>query len=109
MNDPDSLSNDSHKPHQIPIAGSDVPSYACVVYISEQSGKVSARVANLVKSDESPIVSSGASEREVLADIVKQFKGIVANEIDAGNEPKWLEPAKEKEANEQKRFLPVHL
>lgn len=80
------------------------PAFGCVVYLRKTGGQFSARVANL-----EGIEAVGASQRDVLNKIVAEFKQTVAEAVKAGGEPEWVDPPLEKQADEQKLFLPVHL
>lgn len=90
----------------LPIGGGDapVPAFGCTVFVSRREGQFEGRVANLAE-----ITASAASQRELLAAIVKQFKAVVAKHVAEGEEPKWTDPPLEKRDDEQKLFLPVHL
>lgn len=81
-----------------------MPAFGCTVLISREAGGFQGRVANL-----KGVTASAASQRELLAAIVKQFKAVVAESLAAGGEPEWIDPPLEKEPGEQKLFLPVHL
>lgn len=88
----------------ITSADTPVPAFTCLVYISQDSGQVSARVANLAG-----IEASGSSERDVLGKIVPAFKKRVAELIRDDKEIPWIDPPEPVRDNEQKRIVPVHL
>ena len=75
-----------------------------MVYISKVDEKLQGRVANL-----DGITVVGESERDVLASVVQQFKSAVSEILASKEEIPWIDPPLPKDADEQKRFLPVHL
>lgn len=81
-----------------------VPAFTCLVYVSQDSGQVSARVANLAG-----IQASGSSERDVLGKIVPAFKRRVAELMSSGEEIPWINPPEPMRDGEQRRIVPVHL
>jgi hypothetical protein len=84
--------------------GADVPAFTCIVYVSRADGNVSARVANL-----DGIQATAASEREVLAKVIPEFKKRVSELHSGGTEIPWIDPPKSPLEGEQKRIVPVHL
>jgi hypothetical protein len=81
-----------------------VPAFGCIVYYSTDGGCVRGRVANL-----DGIEVTASSQRELLGQIVAQFKAVVAKSLAEGGEPEWVDPPAAKRDGEQKLFLPVHL
>jgi len=81
-----------------------VPVFSCHVILTKaDDGQLSGRVANL-----DGIVVKGASERDVLTAIVRQFKAAVQKYSTADEEIPWRDsPAPA--AGEFERFIPVHL
>ncbi len=89
----------------LPTVSANVPVFNCVVHVlRDASGNVSARVANLPN-----LVCTGATERDALARIVKEFKQYLKQLADTGTAIPWVDPPSPKEASEQTRFIPVHL
>ena len=89
----------------LPTVSANVPVFNCVVHVlRDATGNVSARVANLPN-----LVSTGGTERDTLAKIVKEFKQYLRQLADTGTAIPWVDPPSPKEANEQTRFIPVHL
>lgn len=83
----------------------EVPVFNCLVYVAPRAtGGVRARVANLAGLD-----CEAASEREALAKIVPAFKQRVAELTASGTDIPWIEPPLPVGADEQTRFIPVHL
>ena len=96
---------DGHSsPKSAAESGDSVPSFGCIVYLSTRSGVCHGRVANL-----EGIEASAADQRRLLGQIVARFKAVVAESLQNGDEPKWIDPPKEKREGESKVFLPVHL
>lgn len=84
---------------------SDQPAFGCVVYVRRtEAGRVVGRVANL-----SGLELEAASERDVLAGLVQAAKRVLAKHVELGEDIPWVDPPAEKQAGEQKRFLPLHL
>lgn len=84
---------------------SDRPTFGCVVYIRKiDKGRVSGRVANL-----DGLEIEAASERDVLAGLVKAAKRVLAQHLEQGEKIPWIDPPTDKQDGEQKRFLPLHL
>jgi len=81
-----------------------VPVFSCHVILTPAGdGQLSGRVANL-----DGIVVSGASERDVLKAIVREFKAVVQKYSETNREVPWLDAAAP-EVGEFERFIPVHL
>jgi hypothetical protein len=79
--------------------------FNCVVYVSPtDDGGVRARVANLAGLD-----CSAGSERDALAKIVAAFKQHVSKLIESETPIRWIDPPVDAKANEQVRYIPVHL
>jgi hypothetical protein len=84
---------------------SDQPAFGCIVYVRKtETGRVVGRVANL-----NGLELEAASERDVLAGLVQSAKGILAAHLENGEDIPWVDPPPEKQPDEQKRFLPLHL
>lgn len=81
-----------------------VPAFTCLVYISQEAGRVSGQVANL-----KGIEAAGGSEREVLSKIIPAFKAHVASLIESGESIPWVESPEPPTESQQKRIVPVHL
>ena len=102
-----SITMPEHSPpsKSLPTVSANVPVFNCVVHVlRDASGNVSARVANLPN-----LVCTGATERDALAKIVKEFKQYLKQLADTGTAIPWVDPPSPKEASEQSRFIPVHL
>ncbi|OYP34958.1 hypothetical protein [Rhodopirellula sp. MGV] len=80
------------------------PSMGCIVYIAKTETGVAGRVANLPG-----IVVTASNERDLMRQIVKQFKAEVAPIFARGEQPTWVDPLPQLAENERKVFLPVHL
>ncbi|MCC9600840.1 hypothetical protein LOC67_09705 [Stieleria sp. JC731] len=80
------------------------PSMPCVVYLASVEGQIQGRVVNLPG-----VTAKASSERDLMRQIVKQFKAQVAEIYAQGREPDWVDPLPEKQPGERKVFLPVHL
>ena len=81
-----------------------VPVFSCHVILTHVGdGQLSGRVANL-----DGIVVNGASERDVLKAIVREFKAVVQKYSETDTEVPWLDAAAP-ELGELERFIPVHL
>ena len=90
------ISGDS-KPH--------VPAFTCIVYVRKNDdATVSGRVANLAG-----IEVSGASERDVLGKLTREFKSRVFKMLEARQEIPWINPPQPPLENEQVRSIPTHL
>ncbi|WP_286178065.1 hypothetical protein [Stieleria mannarensis] len=81
-----------------------VPAFGCIVYFAREGDVFRGRVANLAG-----IEVTAASQRELLGQIVAQFKSAVSDCLGRGETPAWIDPPAEKQAGESKLFLPVHL
>lgn len=83
-----------------------VPVFSCHVILSvpDESGRRRARVSNLPN-----LTAIGASEREVLMAIVKQFKSTVQEWTASGQPIPWSETPDQPAPGELERFIPVHL
>ena len=101
---PDALAHLAGKKHGVPLGP--VPVFNCIVIVSPRGpdGKVRARVANLPE-----IAAEGSSEREVLQQVVAEFKRIVGARHAAGQEIPWQDPPLRPEPAEQQRLIAVHL
>ena len=100
------MSEDAKQP-KLDIAGdaaASVPTFACIVYVAKTADGMRARVANLPDLE-----FTGNTEREILGRIVPAFKQRVSEWLTAGEEIPWIEPPSPIAADEQKRFVPVHL
>ena len=83
----------------------DQPAFGCVVYVRRtETGRTVGRVANL-----NGLELEAASERDVLAGLVQAAKRVLAQHVELGEEIPWVDPPAEKQSDEQKRFLPLHL
>ncbi len=82
-----------------------VPTFACLVYLSkDESGGSIARVANL-----DGLEATGASPRDAMMRVCREFKERVRNAHAAGELIDWVDPPREPEPGEQVRSIPVHL
>ncbi len=82
-----------------------VPTFACLVYLSQdESGKSIARVANL-----GGLQATGASPRDAMMRVCREFKEIVRTAHAAGETIDWIDPPVEPAPGEQVRSIPVHL
>ncbi len=103
----------SKSPNSLGITGDakpSVPVYACLVYVCHQEdGTVSGRVANLAAGDSGSIQASGNSERDVLAQLTREFKSLVFTMHEENQEIPWVDPPQPPSENEQVRSIPVHL
>ena len=92
--------------HELPVESgtNPPPAFGCIVYFSAEGGVYCGRVANLVGISE-----TAASQRDLLAKIVKRFKAEVSKSLESGTEPPWIDPPLTKTDVEKKLFLPVHL
>lgn len=103
---PDSGGPDHRQASGLPIESGKpaVPAFGCIVYVSSAGGGVRGRVANL-----GGIQLQAADERQLLGQIVAQFKSEVARCLAEGQTPNWIDPPEAKRDDERKLFLPVHL
>jgi hypothetical protein len=82
-----------------------VPVFTCIVYVRKHDdATVSGRVANLAG-----IEASGASERDVLGKLAREFKSRVRKMLEARQEIPWINPPQPPLENEQLRSIPTHL
>ena len=81
-----------------------VPTFGCVVYVRRDKAGVTVRVANLAG-----IEATASDERAALGMIVPAFKERVAQLLQDKQEIPWIDPPVAAEADEVKRFIPVHL
>ena len=100
------MSNDSQpKGQRLPTAPASVPVFNCVVHLyRDDQGNFQGRVANLPE-----LVCTAATERDLLAKIVKEFKRVIREYSEKNAPIPWVDPPKAKEPNEQSRLIPVHL
>ena len=96
-------------PHEkLPVTGDAVPNvpvFSCIIYIRHNEDRtVSGRVANLAG-----LSSDGASERDVLSRLSREFKAQVMGLHQDGKEIPWIEPLLPVESDERVRSIPVHL
>lgn len=82
-----------------------VPVYDCHVILSPPDADrvIHARVSTLPE-----ITASGKSERDVLRNLVNQFKAAIVHYRESGGDIPWQPPAKP-QAGETQRWIPVHL
>jgi hypothetical protein len=100
------MSNDS-QPIRLPLptVPPSVPVFNCVVHVRrDEHGNVHGRVANLPD-----LVCTAATERDLLAKIVKEFKRVIRECSEKDSPIPWVDPPKAKEPSEQTRLIPVHL
>lgn len=89
----------------LPNLGASVPVFNCVVYVSPaDDGGVRARVANLAD-----LACTAGSERDALAKIVAAFKAHVGKLTQDSTPIPWIDPVPQPNADEQVRYVPVHL
>jgi hypothetical protein len=82
-----------------------VPTFTCLVYLSQdESGASIARVANL-----DSLQATGASPRDAMARVCREFKERVRGAYAAGETIVWIDPPVEPMPGEQIRSIPVHL
>lgn len=99
----------SKKPDEnsLPIDGPapSVPTFSCLVYLSQdESGASIARVANL-----DSLQATGASPRDALARVCREFKERVRRAYAAGEKIEWIDPPEKPKPGELVRSIPVHL
>lgn len=83
-----------------------VPVFSCHVILGapDQRGTIAGRTANL------PDISAhGATERDVLTSLMKQFKDTVGGLHERGESIPFLDPPESPGEGEVERFIPVHL
>ena len=100
------MSSDSNPIGQrLPTAPSSVPVFNCIVHVlRDAQGNVHGRVANLPD-----LACTAATERDLLAKIVKEFKRVIREYSENDSLIPWVDPPKVKDQNEQTRLIPVHL
>lgn len=83
-----------------------VPVFNCVVILRREkaTGQISARVANLAG-----LSAEGATERDVLLSITRQFKSVILERTAEAKPIPWLDPPEQPAEGECQRFIPVHL
>ena len=99
--------NANQDDNSLPIGGPtpSVPTFSCLVYLSQdESGNSIARVANL-----DSLEATGASPRDALAKVCREFKARVRGAYAAGETVNWIDPPAEPLPGEQVRSIPVHL
>ena len=91
---------------ELPIESGEppVPAFGCVVYFSRDGNQFRGRAANL-----QGIEATASNQREMLGQIVAQFKSAVSQCLAEGGSPEWIDPPMEKREEETKLFLPIHL
>jgi len=93
--------------NSLPVGGStpNAPTFTCLVYLSQdESGASIARVANL-----DALQAKGASPRDAMARVCREFKERVRAAYAAGETIAWIDPPEEPLPGEQIRAIPVHL
>jgi len=81
------------------------PVFSCTIYVRQNDdGTVSGRVANLAG-----LTASGASERDVLSRLSREFKTQVMGLHQDGKEIPWIDSPTPAESDERVRSIPVHL
>jgi hypothetical protein len=80
------------------------PVFNLIVYVAREGACVKAWGAELPH-----LAVSANSEREALQQLVALFKAYAREQLASGNEPVWRRPAPPPGAQEQTRFLAVHL
>ena len=82
-----------------------IPVYNCPIIISRlDNGQLHGQVASL-----DGIESQATTEREVLEQIVSQFKKAIGRYLQAGVEIPWVDPARAPVSGQVERHIPVHL
>lgn len=108
MNDNDNGSqedSDAKQPVIRPIsAPMEVPVFNIVIYVSNQDGRVKARVANLPD-----LQFEASAEPAVLKAAITTVKKQLAEWHGSGVSIPWIEPPVEQKSDEQQRLVPVHL
>ena len=100
------MSNNENE-NSLPVGGPapSVPTFTCLVYLSQNdSGASIARVANL-----DSLQATGASPRDAMAKVCREFKERVRGAYAAGETIAWIDPPTEPNPGEQIRSIPVHL
>ena len=95
--------------NSLPLSGGgsvpEVPTFACLIYLSRDAeGKSHARVANL-----DSLEATAATPRDAMARVCREFKQRVRAAYAAGETIAWIDPVAEPKAGEQVRSIPVHL
>ncbi len=106
MPDPSKKSDASKVPPQVQIIGSPepLPLYNCIVLSQRMpNGKIHGRVANL-----EGLEYIGDSERNVLQELVRQFKQSVAKFLSANQTPPWIDPPAKPGGAEIENIIPIH-
>ena len=102
------MNPESEKSNPLKITGDsrpDVPVFTCIVYVRRnEDGSVFGKVANL-----DGIESSGASERDVLGRVSREFKARILKSFEEGKQVDLIDPPASPADNEQVRSIPVHL
>ncbi|MDB2687488.1 hypothetical protein N9Y42_09785 [Mariniblastus sp.] len=97
--------NDNSLPLSNSEAVPDVPTFACLIYLSrDEEGRSHARVANL-----DSLRATAATPRDAMARVCREFKQRVRAAYAAGEKIDWIEPVEEPGPDEQVRSIPVHL
>lgn len=83
-----------------------VPVYDCRVYVCgpDSEGQLHGRVANLAG-----LTASARGERELLTQLVRDFKWQLVERRSRGETVEWIEPIPAPEPGERQRWIPVHL
>ncbi len=87
-----------------PLQPEKVPVFNCIVYVASCPEGVRARVANLAGLE-----CTAASERQALSQLAAAFKGRMAESLKRQEQIALLEPPPPPCADEQTRWIPVHL
>lgn len=83
----------------------EVPTFACLIYLSRDAdGKSHARVANL-----DSLEVTAATPRDAMSRVCREFKQRVRSAYAAGETIAWIDPVEEPKPGEQVRSIPVHL
>lgn len=85
--------------------GEAVPVYNCAVIVSRlNDGRIHGQVANL-----EGIEVTGSAEREILQEIIKQFKKEVGKYIEAKQPIPWVESPMKPAKDQVEKLIAVHL
>ena len=101
MSNSDETSKPLIRPISVPI---EVPVFNVVIYVSQQDGKVLARVANLPNME-----FTASSEPMALKQTITHVKQQLAKWHGAGEVIPWIDPVPAANEGEQERLVPVHL
>lgn len=101
MSNPDEKQKPLIRPISVPMA---VPVFNVVIYVSQQDGKVIARVANLPN-----IEFTASSEPMALKQTITHVKQQLAKWHGAKETIPWIDPVPAPSEGEQERLVPVHL